>query len=305
MATYNGERYLREQLDSLYAQTFVPYEIIVVDDCSTDHTQSILEEYHQKYGLKYFINESNLGVNKNFEKSISLCTADYISICDQDDVWMPHKVETIYKKLLAIENHLPALVSSAYFDVDADLNIIKKPKVTKDSNSYDATLLSHHSSGCTMMMNRALLEYILPIPADDKMLYDIYIGLIVAMVGNKYNIAEPLMYYRHHTTNVCGLIRPEKDLFSVRLKNRYSDRYPGLVNEGRLYNMKIVAELKTKYFLPERTILYNKIRSLDRNISISEKIRIILSIKEIKVVRRCISIWYMILSHTFRGIVKY
>ena len=305
MATYNGENYLREQLDSLYAQTYIPDEIVVVDDCSTDNTKIILEEYHQKYGLKYYINESTLGVNKNFGKSISLCSNDYISICDQDDVWFPHKIETIYKKLLSIENDLPALVSSTKIDVDANLNKIGKTIIdSKDTDSYNTTLLGHHSSGCTMMMNRALLKYILPIPSDTKMLYDIYIGLIAAMVGNKYNIAEPLMYYRHHTSNVCGQISPEKEPFIIRLKNRYSNRYPKLVGEGRLYNMKIVADLKSQYFIPQRAVLYNKLLSLDRNINIFEKIKIIFSIKELTVIKRCIAIWYMIISLLFRLILK-
>jgi glycosyltransferase involved in cell wall biosynthesis len=87
MPTYNGERFLREQLDSIYNQTIVPDEVIVVDDCSTDGTISILEEYKKKYGLKYWVNEKNLGYNKNFEKAISLCTGDYIALSDQDDVW--------------------------------------------------------------------------------------------------------------------------------------------------------------------------------------------------------------------------
>ena len=305
MATYNGENYLREQLDSLYAQTYIPDEIVVVDDCSTDNTKIILEEYHQKYGLKYYINESTLGVNKNFEKSISLCSNDYISICDQDDVWLPHKIETIYKKLLAIENDLPALVSSTKIDVDANLNKIGKTIIdSKDTDSYYTTLLGHHSSGCTMMMNRALLKYILPIPSDTKMLYDIYIGLIAAMVGNKYNIAEPLMYYRHHTSNVCGQISAEKESLMIRFRNRYSNRYPKLVGDGRLYNMKIVADLKSQYFIPQRAILYNKILSLDRNINIFKKIRIIFSINELSFIKRCIAIWYMIVSLLFRMIFK-
>src|SRR5574344_2136916 len=93
LPTYNGEKYLREQLDSIFNQTMVPEEIVVVDDRSTDSTIQILEEYKQKYGLKYYINEQNLGYNKNFEKAITLCQGDYIALCDQDDVWLPEKIE--------------------------------------------------------------------------------------------------------------------------------------------------------------------------------------------------------------------
>ena len=110
--TYNGEKYLREQLDSIYRQTLVPDEVIAVDDRSKDGTVDILKEYADRYGLKYFVNEQNLGYNKNFAKGISLASGDYICLCDQDDVWMPEKVETLHKKLIEIENYEPACVSS-------------------------------------------------------------------------------------------------------------------------------------------------------------------------------------------------
>ena len=103
MTTFNGERYLREQLDSLYFQTLLPDEIVVVDDCSVDNTKEILEEYHKKKGLIYYINESNVGVNKNFEKAISLCSGDYIALCDQDDVWFKNKIEQTRRMMQEME----------------------------------------------------------------------------------------------------------------------------------------------------------------------------------------------------------
>lgn len=112
MTTFNGERYLREQLDSIYSQTRVPDEVVVVDDCSVDNTSTILQEYHQSKGLTDFVNDKNLGVNKNFEKAISLCTGDYIAISDQDDIWFKNKLELSYLKLKEIENDEPSSVSS-------------------------------------------------------------------------------------------------------------------------------------------------------------------------------------------------
>ena len=92
MATYNGEKYLKEQLDSIYAQTYKDIEVIVCDDCSSDKTVEILDEYKEKYGLKYYINEKNLGFKKNFEKAISLCSGDFIALADQDDIWIENKI---------------------------------------------------------------------------------------------------------------------------------------------------------------------------------------------------------------------
>ena len=88
IATYNGEKYLEEQLDSIYAQTYKNIEVIVTDDCSSDKTVEILKKYYKSHGLKYVINETNLGFVKNFEKAISLCRGDYIALSDQDDIWL-------------------------------------------------------------------------------------------------------------------------------------------------------------------------------------------------------------------------
>lgn len=205
MATYNGERYLREQLDSLYTQTRVPDEVVVCDDRSNDATRAILEEYNKRYGLRYYINEVNLGVNKNFERAIRLCTGDYIAICDQDDVWMPQKIEVSLKKIIEIEEGKPACVSSQNLGVDKNLVVInKKHKIYQDSQGYKATLLQDGvSQGCSLMINKELIGNLKSFP-QKGFLYDAYIGLAAACIGNKYNLAEPLMYYRHHESNVVG-----------------------------------------------------------------------------------------------------
>lgn len=96
MATYNGEKYLREQLDSILAQTIQDFELIVCDDCSTDSTVQILNEYVEKDSrIKVFVNAKNLGFRKNFEKAIGLCKGEYIALSDQDDIWMTEHLELL------------------------------------------------------------------------------------------------------------------------------------------------------------------------------------------------------------------
>ncbi len=304
MATFNGEKYLREQLDSIYSQSLVPDEIVVVDDCSCDNTKDILKEYHQKCGLKYYINDINLGVNKNFEKAISYCTGEFVALSDQDDIWMPYKLEKSYKKLQLIEGNEPSLVSSAVIIVDADLNVLSEPKQLKDSHSFAATLLGHHSQGCTLIMNRALIDYILPIPNDSRLLFDVYIGITAAMIGNKYNISEPLMYYRIHSSNAIFRVNTNKVSLSKRIKNNMKNRFPLLITEGRLYNMSVIATYQSKNFIAERKSLYNRLLALRNNGYFIKKLSIIFSIKELTIKRRMKILCCTIVSHMTRMILN-
>lgn len=212
MATYNGEMFLRKQLDSLYAQTLLPFEVVVVDDKSTDGTAAILQDYSLRYGLKYYVNEETLGVNRNFEKAISKCSGDYIIICDQDDIWFSNKIEVSLKKLMEIGEDKPALVSSQCLHIDANDNIISKSRTIVEGAAYtDTVLLQGRSQGCTLMFNKKLKDILLDFPPR-KPLYDVYISLVAACVGIKYNLSEPLMYYRHHNNNVVAKIVPHRNI---------------------------------------------------------------------------------------------
>ncbi|WP_296023787.1 glycosyltransferase [uncultured Treponema sp.] len=97
LASYNGEKYIREQLDSILSQTVKDFELIVCDDCSKDSTLQILREYERKdRRIKIFENEQNLGFKKNFEKAILLCSGEYIALSDQDDIWTKDHLEKLF-----------------------------------------------------------------------------------------------------------------------------------------------------------------------------------------------------------------
>ena len=286
ITTYNGEKYLREQIDSLYSQTLVPDEIIVVDDCSTDNTQLILEQYHISKGLIYFVNEKNLGINKNFEKALSFCTGDYIALCDQDDIWFPDKLLKSYNKIRQIEYDEPALISSNNIFVDENLKIINIPKFDKDDENYSTTLLGHYSQGCTLFMNKKLKKLIIPFPDDNRMVFDMYIGLVAAMIGNKYYLAEPLMFYRSHSNNAHANVSSVNLSLKCRIKNKYKKKFPGLIPNERYPLMIYVKKMHGSEFKSDRKKLYDKLLKLFELDNIFKEIYTILSIKEISLIKR-------------------
>ena len=280
IATYNGERFLREQLDSLYQQTRVPDEIIVCDDCSTDNTVSILEEYHQKYGLTYYVNPTSLGVNKNFFKAISLCTGDFICICDQDDIWMPNKIETLYDAIKKYDNSQCNCISSQVVDINAKSEIIGVCKKTlPDTEGWQATLLmTGHSQGCTMMFNQVLKNRVLHLyhsnALADSMMYDVFIAFVSAIEGNKKNLGTQLMYYRHHDKNVVGKFSDTKLPFAKKIQT-LPTYYP-LFLDLRIRNVAIMHEIYQQIELPHDIQLFlNKMYELQNCESIIKGLAII------------------------------
>lgn len=239
LATYNGSRFLREQLDSIYFQTFQADEVLAIDDCSTDDTVDILEEYHKRHGLKYVINERNLRVNANFEKGVCMATGDYISLCDQDDVWFKEKNEILYNKLFELEQEeiakgnidengkctTPIITSGRNIVVNSKLEVIYSNEREYDTDKWYDTILYHLSQGSNMMMNRACLKYILPFVSHESGLtYDLPIGIVVALVGRKYDFHQALMSYRVHENNLTiSESKPNKYVF---LRHRHEGFVP-------------------------------------------------------------------------------
>lgn len=202
LATYNGEKFLAEFLDSVYSQSYQNIEVIAIDDCSTDETAIILEKYKQTHGLKYKVNPKNLGFIKNFEKVLSLCSGEYIALADQDDIWFPEKIPTLLDN---IGNHL--LIHSDAILIDAEKNKIAD-SFTRFSNkkvrltSFKNLLFYNNVTGCTSMIKKELIQKALPFP--DKIIYhDWWLALVAAKYGNIQYLQEPFLYYRQHE-NISG-----------------------------------------------------------------------------------------------------
>ena len=169
MATYNGEKYLREQLDSILSQTITDWELIVCDDCSKDTTVGILKSYQRKDGrVKIFVNEKNLGFKKNFEKAIGLCSGDYIALADQDDIWHDNHLEVLLGLIgeVSLSCGNARLMTSDSVVTEKKLNEVDNLlfiPIEKEKLLYRIVFISDPFQGASMLIRKEFLSKILPI----------------------------------------------------------------------------------------------------------------------------------------------
>jgi glycosyltransferase involved in cell wall biosynthesis len=225
MATYNGEKYVAEQFDSLLKQTRDDFIIRIRDDCSTDSTWKIIRDYENRYPcrIKAEKNNNNSGGAKyNFIGMMADIKDDYIMLCDQDDVWLPDKVKKTITKLEAMEAEwgkgTPLLVHTDLRVVDENLNIVFPSFRTAMNAGYDRTELRHFLiqnmiSGCTVAYNLALAKLITAAPVFTIM-HDWWLGLVASAFGKIGHLDEQTVLYRQHGRNEIGA----KDMRTLSFK---------------------------------------------------------------------------------------
>ena len=216
MTTYNGEKYLEEQINSILSSTYKDFELYIVDDGSQDNTMEILNSFKDKYPDKLHIckNETNLGVTLNFLNAISKTTSEYVMLCDQDDVWKPDKIARTLRRVkqmeVQFEKELPIAVFTDAYIVDEDLNIVhesffRSGRLNPRLIDLPHLLMENKLIGCTVMINQAVRRILqgCPLPKRAKF-HDGWLGLIAASTGKIGFIKEPTLLYRQHESNVVG-----------------------------------------------------------------------------------------------------
>lgn len=209
LCTYNGEKYLPQQLASIINQTYANLEIIIIDDCSTDNTFELLMKLTKGIpNVRIERNEQNLGFTKNFEKVISYCKGDFIAISDQDDIWDLEKIEILVNEIG--ENDLifhDSLLIDEKGESIKNLRVSDKTEIYQgESNLYFLT--SNCVSGHASMFRRALLNFILPF--DKRFFYDWWIAFVATSVGTIKYIPKPLVSYRQHSNNITDILVKNK-----------------------------------------------------------------------------------------------
>lgn len=229
LATYNGEHYIREQLDSILNQDYENWIVRASDDASTDNTYEILMEYKERFPDKFMIEERQTGFGSaklNFFHLMRQSTCDYVMCCDQDDVWLPNKISlTLQTMKQSEEANIPVLVHTDLKVVDANLNVLSE-SFFEHSNynkapEYKDLLIQNHVTGCTMMMNRALVDLINM--EDDYrfvFMHDWLAAILAAGFGKLAFVDCPTMLYRQHAVNSVGAKKYGLALLVSKLRNR-------------------------------------------------------------------------------------
>lgn len=215
LATYNGEKFVSELIESIICQSYKNIRLLICDDCSIDGTYKILEEYRKKdIRIKLFKNTKNIGSNKTFEKLMNSVESDFFMIADQDDIWNFDKVEKSIKKIYEEDSDL---VFSDLEVVDENLNLISKSfndlkgytyKISKYLNDgYKLEILSNVVTGCTILTKKSLINKFLPLPNNNNIIYDYWIALVVSLTGKISYLNEATIKYRQHSRNQVGVKR--------------------------------------------------------------------------------------------------
>jgi glycosyltransferase involved in cell wall biosynthesis len=199
MATYNGARYLPEQLASLAAQERLPDELVITDDGSSDDTAKIVESFAQSasFPVRFHPNAQRLGVRDNFQRALSLAQGDILLLCDQDDLWFPSKIRRL-AEILEQETATLLVMNDKIITDEA----LRPSDATMLSNlrNYGASA-SLFVAGCCSAFRRSWLDVALPIP-DGIAYHDVWIIGLAHDLGAVRLCEEPLQYYRRHGTNV-------------------------------------------------------------------------------------------------------
>lgn len=228
MCTYNGAKFIKEQVDSILQQTEADFELVVCDDCSNDGTWEILQEYASGHDdIRIFRNEQNLGFLKNYEKALGLASGEYIALSDQDDIWMPNHLEVLKNLLgertIACGNSL--LVDEKGNPLGMTLKEQEDLTVVSE-NPLDLALsvmvYRNPLQGAAMLFRRSFLEKALPIPEGIKYHDSWFAALACFMEGVSYT-DEVILCYRMHGENLSGL-HTKKNRGNI-LNKRYEGEY--------------------------------------------------------------------------------
>jgi len=277
LCTYNGSAFLSSQLESIQAQTRLPYELIVCDDGSTDSTLSILENFaaQSPFPVRVFRNQQHLGISANFERAINLCEGNFIALCDQDDVWQSNKLDLFAKVFLmgnswvccdaeVCDQNLNSLGYSLWELVRFDHN---ERSLARKGRFFDILLKHYVVAGATLAFSAQTRDHILPIP--QGWYFDAWFSIVLAATQQVSLKETTLQFYRQHSGNALGasrknLLMESKAAFALDRQSYYAgeiDRWNALA-----IRLEILEVKKSTYSQLEAKIAHlNRRATLPKN----------------------------------------
>lgn len=234
LATYNGEKYLDQQLESIFEQDYHDFRIIIRDDGSTDQTLNILSKWKGLYPQKIELvedNLKNLGPTQNFNRLMEISDAPYICFSDQDDKWLHNKLSKQMERILALEKENPGTGIMVFSDLilcDEQLNIISPSLIEKDrldAKAIEANrlLMQNVPYGCATIINRKLLKMATPIDSR-ALLHDHWLAIISSLTGKINYLDEALIYHRVHTSNASRAESEHKKQASQSIQSKINNQ---------------------------------------------------------------------------------
>lgn len=226
ISTYNGEKYLKELMDSVLNQDVKQLTLIIRDDGSNDNTLKILDAYSNKKNIKIFA-ERNIGVIQSFFKLLKLSypNSDYYAFCDQDDVWMRDKLSRAISKLNEFPEEIPLMYCSRMILVNDKLNIIRYSKPLRKPPSFNNALVESIAAGCTIVINNSARKLLLKKIPLSTLMHDWWIYLTISAFGKVIYDIEPKILYRLHSSNTVGV--------EVKFIRKWNKRIKRFIKRGK------------------------------------------------------------------------
>lgn len=254
MATYNGEKYIKQQIESILSQSKKVDEIIIVDDNSTDSTVNIIKDLNCSK-IHIYQNEKNVGYIENFYKALSLTKGNYVYLADQDDIWEIDKVEKTLSVLLNSEENMAVCTGFSLIDqTGSPISNVKDYQVNNfvlqnhkgiENISLNKLAFGNVVQGCTYCLKRSVIDVYLKIH-NEEVIHDHQLMLIAAAMGRVQYLNEPLIRYRLHGNNAIGF---EKKKRRIEVPASKPSREPFMARFFRQMNNEITVPNKNYYLM--------------------------------------------------------
>jgi glycosyltransferase involved in cell wall biosynthesis len=260
LATYNGDRYLDAQIQSLLTQDYSDWHLLIRDDGSCDRTHEIIQDYLQREPNRLqWINageSENVGVTLNFNRLLDQSLGDYTFLCDQDDSWLPQKITDSLQTMQCLESQwgaeTPILVHSDLSVASEQLEVLhssfwRSHNLDPTCNSLRHLLIRNNITGCTVVINKALRELALPIP-QSAFMHDWWLGLVAAAFGKISYLKQPTVKYRQHQQNQVGAQSKKLRYTASRLQqvHRIREYYRKTQKQARVFFESYGTQLSDK-----------------------------------------------------------